>query len=508
MKKNILFITTDEQHIETISAYGATTHKTPNMDRLIEGGTDYTNAISASPVCLPARCCWMTGMLPHQSGSISNIFGATLSKEFPNLFTELKKQGYRTSLHGKCHFIPVPYPAVSPNYTLEYEHFIDYYKELGMDVLDLQDDKNISLWFYDHYSKMLELQGKLKKYKYTYQIDKAAKCVADFPLEESLHPDIWVGKKAVEHIRRSDDNQPNFVWASFSGPHYPIDTPKSYSDRVDMSKDTGRVFKVGEWDDDTKYHRNGFHGPGTTEGSGYCTDGAQSEYTEEYWERWRKIYFGNVVLIDEQIGEILRAADEKWGNNYVVVFTADHGDMMGNHSLWGKNGSLYQDVLHIPLAIYNASEPLSKTHDETVSSGDVFPTILSYANAPIPDTCTGVELQKLVASGGRDHVLSTKEDSVAVICGRHKLVLNNYAKNDNNVMYRELYDLEIDPHEFNNLYGDKEYNAVQNSLMDILNEYEKKELLLSTVFHDKSKGDYWLNNGNGSGLLHNYKNTR
>jgi hypothetical protein len=73
----------------------------------------------------------MTGMYPHHSGSISNIFGASLSLQFPNLFTELKKQGYRTALHGKCHFIPVPYPATRGDMTLEYEHFIAYYKLLG-----------------------------------------------------------------------------------------------------------------------------------------------------------------------------------------------------------------------------------------------------------------------------------------------------------------------------------------------------------------------------------------
>lgn len=139
---HILFITTDEQHLRTLSCCGAKTGTTPGLDALAESSDVYETAYTVSPVCLPARCAFMTGMYPHHSGSISNIFGASLSLEHPNLFTELKKQGYRTALCGKCHFIPVPYPATRGDMTLEYEHFIAYYRLLGMDKLRLQDDKN------------------------------------------------------------------------------------------------------------------------------------------------------------------------------------------------------------------------------------------------------------------------------------------------------------------------------------------------------------------------------
>ena len=121
---HILFITTDEQHRETLTCYGSQVGCTPSLDALASCADVYLNAYTVSPVCLPSRCAWMTGLYPHRSGSISNQFGASLSHEFPNLFTSLRAQGYRTSLHGKCHFVPVPYPATKPDMTLEYEHFI------------------------------------------------------------------------------------------------------------------------------------------------------------------------------------------------------------------------------------------------------------------------------------------------------------------------------------------------------------------------------------------------
>ena len=252
------------------------------------------------------------------------------------MFTELKKQGYRTALHGKCHFIPVPYPATRPDMTLEYEHFIAYYRSLGMDALTLQDDKNNSLWYYDDYAKTLAKKDMLTTCRYEAHVNPENHGYYDFPFEAEMHPDAWTGSRAIEDIEHCDSSRPNFIWVSFSGPHYPVDTPRSYTDRIDTAKMGGRIFREDEWNDESKYHYRGYHGPGTTEGSKKAKDGAQKNYSEEYWQSWRRRYFGNIALIDEKIGEILRAARKKFGADLMVVFTADHGEMMGNHSLWGK----------------------------------------------------------------------------------------------------------------------------------------------------------------------------
>lgn len=496
--KNIIFITTDEQHKQSISHFGATTHETKSIDYLAEHGTVYDNAYSVSPVCLPSRCSWMTGMEPHKSGSISNVFGASLSLQYPNLFTELKKNGYRTSLHGKCHFIPVPYPATRADMTLEYEHFITYYKTLGMDHLDLQDDKNNSLWYYDDYSKQLEKKDKLTAYRDQAHMTPSNQGVFPFPWEAEEHPDAWVGQKTLERIQSADTTTPDFIWCSFSGPHYPVDTPQEYIDRVDMAKDQGRIFSPDEWDDRTKYHSNGYWGPGTTEGSGNAPDDAQKNYSEAYWTKWRQSYFGNVVLIDDYIGKILAAAQEKWGDDFVVVFTSDHGEMMGNHSLWGKNGSLYEDVLRVPLIVFEPGQKAT-TRNEIVSSLDVFPTIMRYAGIEPHALCDGLPLEEQVARGGRDSIISECEDRIAYIKDGYKLEWNFYDKKD--ILYKEFYDLNKDPHEFQNLYGNAEYKEIIDEFEKYLEKREREEKLLSTLFYHKKGLPYYLNYGEGAGLL-------
>ena len=496
--KNILFITTDEQHRETISAFGAATHSTPNIDSLAERGTVYSNAYSVSPVCLPSRCAWMTGMEPHKSGSISNIFGSSLSLQFPNLFTELKKAGYVTSLHGKCHFIPVPYPATRPDTTLEYEHFISYYKELGMDRLDLQDDKNNSLWYYDDYAKYMEKKGMLKGYRDAAHMTPSNQCVFPFPYGEDDHPDAWVARKTIERIDSLDASSPAFVWCSFSGPHYPVDTPQRFIDAVDMSRDKGRVFRPDEWEDDSKYHCNGFYGPGTTEGSGHAKDNAQKNYSEEYWTRWRRSYFGNVVMIDSWIGDILDAARKKWGDDFIVIFTSDHGEMMGNHSLWGKNGSLYEDVLRVPLIIYDAQKRQAERKEQRVLSTDIVPTILKFAGRTARAEADGVPYDE---DEGREYIISECDNRIALIYRQYKLEWNFYAKKGK--LYKEFYDLEKDPHEFENCYSRPEYKDVIEHMEAYLQKKEDDEGLLSTIFYKGEGRPYYLNMGRGAGLLHN-----
>lgn len=501
-KPSILFITTDEQHLKSISAFGATSHKTASIDSLAASSSVCLNAYTASPVCLPARCAWMTGMYPHKSGSVSNKFGASLSLQYPNLFKELKKQGYTTSMHGKCHFIPVPYPATLKNITQEYEHFKTYYLALGMDHLDLQDGKHNSLWYYDDYSKDLEKTGLMQSYRYTAHEGTDEKNLFVFPGPAEMHPDSWVGRKALDYLEKCIPEDQHFMWVSFSGPHYPADTPEEYFERVDMDQAIPRIYDDGEWDDRSKIQCNGYNGPGSTEGSGGVKDGAQKNYDEAYWRRWRQNYYANIVEIDDYIGKIIKKAQELWGEDLLIIFTSDHGDMAGNHSLWGKNTSLYEDVLRIPLMVKYPGQKSRKDITETISSLEVFPTILKAAGCELPD-CDGKPLDEMVQSGGRKYILSACDHRLALIKDGIKLEWNYYAKKEQ--MYYELYDLKLDPHEFKNEYENPDYALVRKEIEEMLNKLGKEENLLSTLFYKPGDTPYWFNDGEGAGLKYQRK---
>lgn len=501
-RPSILFITTDEQHLDTVYRRDMP-YQLPGLHGLMAQSDVYENAYSASPVCLPARCSWMNGLMPHRSGCISNNFGASLPLNDANLFTHLKAQGYTSSMHGKCHFVPCPYPAVRPYLTQEYEHYIHYYKSLGMDHLDLQDDKNISLWYYDDYAKDMEKAGLLKEYRRRFMRDRQAGELPEFPAAKEMHPDSWTGRKALSYLDSCDGRQPHFMWVSFSGPHYPMDAPSEYYERIDMSKDILRRFQPGEWDDETKHNRHGFWGTGqSTEGTGNAPGGAQKNYTEAYWQLWRKKYYANIVQIDDYIQQIIQKAERIFGDNLLIVFTADHGDMMGNHSLWGKNSAVYDDVLRIPLIVRQPGQRCRRDLSETVSSLDVFPTLLQYGGCQVPESVDGRPLKEVVHAGGRDVIISCCEGRVAIIKKGIKLVVNamGFEMGKPTSIYHELYDLRIDPHEYANRYNDPAYAEHREELEMLLRDEPN---LLRTVFYSLKDRPYWFNGGAGGGYERN-----
>ena len=148
-RPSIVLITCDELNKDVLSCFGGRTISTPCIDSIAQNGTTYENCYTASPWCLPARCSILTGLYPHNSGAYSNFRKCALDQGITNLFGSLKEGGYHTAVFGKCHFAPVPYSETRPDKTLPYDEFKEYYMSLGMDHLELDNDKQVSVWFYD-----------------------------------------------------------------------------------------------------------------------------------------------------------------------------------------------------------------------------------------------------------------------------------------------------------------------------------------------------------------------
>ncbi|TVQ26263.1 MAG: hypothetical protein EA382_05815, partial [Spirochaetaceae bacterium] len=287
----IVLITADELIREAIGCYGNAAVPTPNLDRLAQRGTRFDRAYSSSPWCLPARWSLLSGKLPHASGAYSNFRPVTTDPESPNLYRTVRDHGYTAAHIGKCHYYPVPYGETRADRTLPYDSFRDSYLRLGIDHLDLQDDKQVSVWFYDDYAKELDAAGYLGAYRdATWQRLENGR-VFPFPGPDEWHPDSWVGRKAVDYINGYRSDQGLFLWASFSGPHYPIDPPAAYLDRVDMSRDLERVVVPGEFDDPARLHYRSFNGPGGIDGCAGAPEGACRNYTDDYWVSFRRHYY-------------------------------------------------------------------------------------------------------------------------------------------------------------------------------------------------------------------------
>lgn len=443
-KAAILLITCDELNKGVLGYCGGQAVKTPQIDSLAKEGTNYGNCYTTSPWCLPARCSILTGLYPHHSGAYSNFRKCALDNGLPNLFTSMKEGGYHTSVFGKCHFAPVPYSSTRPDRTLPYDDFKAYYKSLGIEHLELEDDKQVSVWFYDDYSRELEEAGYLTAYREAVWNQEYQK-VFPFPGPSQWHPDAWVGRKAAEYIRQYDCSKPLFTWISFSGPHYTFDAPEEYLKQADTEHFPQRKRKEGELEGTDRIHHDSyFGGPNANiDGSRQAEGCACKNYTEDYWKRLLTSYCANIKLIDDQVGEILRAVSEKYGDNAMVLFSADHGEMLGNHGLWGKHNCAYDEVWRIPLLIRYPGQKEAKTDNRLVNSTDFLPTCLDAAQLPIPP-CDGRSLRD--PDWSRNYTFAEGEGFLAVTDGKCKYI--HVQKGTENA--RELLDLEGDPNEYEN----------------------------------------------------------
>jgi arylsulfatase A-like enzyme len=416
---------------------------------------------------LPSRCALATGLYPHNNGSYSNFREVPLNPDLPNIYSVFKQAGYTTAHFGKCHYAPVPYGDTRPDATLPYAAIRDFYVSLGIDHLALQDGNQVSVWFSDDYSQELDEAGYLEAYRAAIW-DKDNRKVFEFPGPAEWHPDSWVGRKAADYVASYDQDDPLLMWVSFSGPHYPFDAPAAYFDRVDINKDQ-RIYSDTEFDDPSRIHAATYHGrpDGGIDGLGSAPDRAMKNYSDEYWHTLRRTYFANIVQIDDYVGHILDAIEAQFGDNCLILFTADHGEMLGNHSLWGKNNCAYEDVWKVPLLAKFPGQHDAQITDAKTMLIDILPTCMDAAGIDGVQT-DGVPLRERIQAGGAEYVFAEGEGFLAVSDGSHKLVRVAQEERSN----WEFLDLSTDPYEFmNQISNDQHAHKIaelQSELMHLL----------------------------------------
>ncbi len=464
---HILLITMDELRRDALSCYGGQAIRTPHMDRIAATGYRFDRAYCNSPCCLPSRCSILTGQYPHNNQAYSNFRPSILTPDTPNLYNLLRNAGYTTSHIGKCHYSPAPYDKASKTETLDIDNPKAFYESLGIDYLILQNGKNDSIRFWNDYSRELQAAGYLDTYR-TKNYDPENAMVYPWPGPNEWHPDAWVGRKAQERIAALSPESPSFTWVSFSGPHYPFDAPESYYSCVDEQSLDDIVFSENDLAPDKIQHA-AFHGGigKLAEGRNLAPDRSCKNYTRDYWRRLRRAYFANIAQIDDCIGAVMQTAEERFGKNLLVIITTDHGEMAGNHGLWGKNNCGYEDVLNVPLLVRFPRQESVQSSDAKVMLVDLLPTCLSVADIPLPEV-DGRDLRQHLDTEGYPYILAEAEQFYTISDGRYKLVRAKPAKE----VKQEFYDLHEDPHEFHNKICDPDkqthINRLQSALLDKL----------------------------------------
>lgn len=465
-RPDVLLITLDECRADALGCYGGTVVQTPHVDGLAAAGTRFAEAFTASPLCLPSRCSILSGQVPHHHGSYSNFRDRRPDPALPNLYNLLRGSGYRTAHIGKCHYTAAPYSEARAEATLDREPVDAYLRSLGLDHLELCNGKWNSIWFWNDYSRELESAGHLAAYRALAWRMREHHMAFAFPGPEEWHPDAWVGRKSVAWLEQTACiDAPRFLWCSFSGPHYPHDPPAAWLERVDRSRLPLLRLAPGEFDDQAgKIQRQAWDGSGRigelAEGASVI-DGGTRAYTRADWIRIQAHYHANVAFIDHWIGKVLKAAHAS-RREVLVVVTADHGDCMGAHGLWGKNRCAYDEVLRVPLVVAGPGFAVGMTSSTRVGLIDLLPTLCHSAASASPPGRDGRALQDSLVDGGHTMMTASCEDLLIAHDRRWKLVI------DRRLGIEELYDREQDPGEYVNVINHPATQEARCRLMKTL----------------------------------------
>ena len=445
-RTNVLFLMTDEQHYRSLSSTGNPYVETPHMDRIGREGARFENATCVTPYCSPTRASILTGLYPHTHGILTNVSpGRSQQKPlpqaaFPNTETILHNSGYATGHRGKWHL------GEKGHFDC-YESF-SYAGKTNRHYRDFLAEHLPASQFADHpspgkyASRPVEMLPSVEKgyHEFTAIPNMQVSYISIIGrslIPPELLPETQITDQVLGLIDEHADE--NFmITASWSPPHDLWVIPEPYYSLVDRDQiefsDNGQV---PEWDQ---------RGPSKRLGDIMGPEGIK-EYAA--------IYQGMVKYIDDQLGRILNKLDELGlADNTLVVFTTDHGDMVGAHGCIGKSiTSYYDDLVRIPLSMRLPGRIAPGTVvNQPVSHVDLMPTILDYVGQSVPEDIHGQSMRPLMEGRQvqwRDYAFCQRANSSRMLrTQRYKYSCRPKPR------AVALYDLENDPYEDHNLADD------------------------------------------------------
>lgn len=506
---NILLITSDQQHWNTIGAFNSEI-KTPNLDRLVRDGMTFNRAYCPNPTCTPSRSSIITGMYPSQHGAWT--LGTKLLEDRHTFGQDFSQSGYRTALVGKAHFQPLnsseEYQSLEAYPTLQDLEFWKKYTGpfYGFDHVELARNHTNEAHVGQHYALWMEEKG-FKNWR-NYFLPPTGTMDSEqtykWPIPEDYHYNNWIAERTNSLLEQYQSNGENFfLWSSFFDPHPEYLVPEPWDTMYDPDQLTIPSMEPGEHDknpphfsmtqeedpDFSHLFESGFglHGYGSHH---YYAYGNKNRLTDYDRKKLVAVYYGMISMMDKYIGKILDKLDELGiSDNTMVVFTSDHGHLFGQHGLQAKGGFLYEDLIRLPFLVrFPGHVPAGKTSDAIQSLVDLAPTFLSFCNIPIPRTMTGVDQKKVwegISGPARDHAICEFRHEEHTIhqktCVDERYKITVYF----NHTYGEIFDLEEDPQELHNLWDNPEYSTLKTNLLlkYIWAELGKEPVPMPRIWH-------------------------
>ena len=442
-RPNILWICTDEQRWDTIHALGNEHIQTPHVDRLVSEGVAFTHTFCQSPICTASRSSFLTGMYP------SSVHGCCNGNErwpgaAPLVTRLLADTGYDCGLAGKLHLAGA-HGRIEPR------------GDDGYRVFHWSHDPR-DQWPEGHaYADWVHERGhRLKDFNKT-------------PLDTPPHltQTAWCADMAIEFMEEDRGDTPWLMSVNPFDPHPPLDPPRQYLGRYQPDQLPGYPVGAGDVAHQRRFADVDFGTP-------------DKPIELERRQQMQVAYFAMITLIDDNVGRMLESLDRGGQRqDTIVIFTSDHGDMVGEHELMHKGSRFYEPLVRVPLVISWPGQYRQGLRSEAlVELTDLAPTLLAEAGQPAPERMQGRSLAELLRGDvdpdtHRDFVRSEFYHALSPVDRTH--IKGTFA-----TMYRdrrhklcvyhgleagELYDLENDPGEFDNLWDDDNRQQLRFDLM-------------------------------------------
>lgn len=459
-KPNIVFIITDQQRYDTINAFGFAYMDTPNLDQLAREGVYLTSCFAAAASCVPARASLFNCYYPHTTGVVHNA--ATWRHSWAE---NLAEAGYECVSLGKMHTQPMDAPA-------------------GFHTRMIVENKDRSMAkrgrdFVDEWDKAIASANFQKPGLPSYRLlnDYADRLGAfEWPLPRELHADVFVGGLALDWIeRRSTREKPFFLQIGFPGPHPPYDPPAEEAQPY-MARDLAiRDVAPGDIESQplpfqqlVRKHVEGDH-----DAVRHKVDSSREER-----QRQRAYYLANVTMIDREVGRIVDALEAAGAlDDTILVFTSDHGDMLGDHG-HSQKWTMYEQVIRLPLIIWSKNGfGRSGPVEAMAQHMDIAPTLFDLAGVEYPASWEARSFAPALSDPsfegrdavyceqGRDVVFRFSDFVSMVRTCRWKYVhfLEGAAG--------QLFDLDNDPWEERNLWDSPDHAAQRREMHDRLTHW-------------------------------------
>ena len=481
-RPNILFICTDQQRGDSLQCTGATWAVTPNLDKLASQGALFHNCYVQNPVCSPSRASLFTGKYVANHGLYANGVPLPANRK---LFTRtLADAGYDCGMIGKQHLSPCDSWQTEPRQNDGYRVFEwahgpnhralenDYHRWLRKEQPDI-------------YAALFPDKGANENTEYGNRA-KAGTPVDRVPKE--AHYSHWVAERAINFIEHPrEGGEPFCLVANFFDPHHPFGAPQEFRDKINADKIPDPNTRANELDDKPAPHR------AYSEKSYSGTAPGFQDYSKDAIKEIRAQYWAMIALIDHEVGRILNALEQAGlAQDTLVVFSSDHGEMLGNHQQLLKGPQLYDDLTRVPLIVRWPDQIKAGTKlDELVQWIDLPATFLDASGCAKGRGVQGQSLLPLTAGQLRDWrpwALSEYRYSgfatdplLMTTMLRHrqwKLIVWHGQPATGSARDGELYNLADDPGELNNLFHNPEYADIRRRmkgfLLDVMAETEDR----------------------------------